>query len=87
MREGRPGPPHDRLWKAYRRAPCAADAAEPSHVLLAMGLGEEAHSSVGAGMGRFNTFEYMREASGMISGGVRSLKKLGARALRESLDL
>lgn len=57
---------------------CAADTVEPSHVLLAMGLGEEAHSSVRIGMGRFNTFEDIREASGIISGAVGDLKKLGA---------
>ena len=57
---------------------CAADTVEPSHVLLAMGLGEEAHSSIRIGMGRFNTFEDIREAAGIICGAVAELKKLGA---------
>ena len=57
---------------------CAADAVEPSHVLLAMGLGEEAHSSIRIGMGRFNTFEDVREAAGIICGAVGELKKLAA---------
>lgn len=37
---------------------CTAQTVEPSHVLVAMGLGEErAHSSIRIGVGRFNTDE------------------------------
>ncbi len=39
---------------------CTTQSVEPSHVLVAMGLGEErAHSSIRIGLGRFNTDEEM----------------------------
>lgn len=40
---------------------CTAQTVEPSHVILAMGYGEErAHSSIRIGMGRFNTYEEIK---------------------------
>ena len=53
---------------------CTAQSVEPSHVLMAMGLGEaRAHSSVRIGLGRFTTDEEADRAAGMITGAVASL--------------
>ena len=53
---------------------CTAQSVEPSHVLLAMGLGEaRAHSSVRIGLGRFTTDEEADRAAGMITDAVASL--------------
>lgn len=58
---------------------CAADSVEPSHVLLAMGLGERgAHSSLRVGIGRFNTFEEISGAAARIAAEAKSVARLGA---------
>ena len=58
---------------------CTAQSVEPSHVLLAMGLGEaRAHSSVRIGLGRFTTDEEVDRAAGMIVGTVASLGRFSS---------
>lgn len=53
---------------------CTTRVVEPSHVLMAMGLGEErAHQSVRIGLGRSNTDEEVEFAIGEIAGRVREL--------------
>ena len=58
---------------------CTTDSVEPSHVLLAMGHGEErAHSSIRIGAGRFNTDADIREATKVISDCVAALRGMNA---------
>lgn len=59
---------------------CTTRAVEPSHVLLAMGLGEErAHSSIRIGLGRSTTTEEADFAVGKISEHVRELSMIAGR--------
>jgi cysteine desulfurase len=56
---------------------CSSAAAEPSHVLRAMGLGEEAaRSSVRFGLGRFTTEEEVEYAAARVIQAVRRLRAL-----------
>ena len=56
---------------------CTTNDVEASHVLLALGHGEErAHSSIRTGLGRFNTEEEVRRSTEIISSAVRSLREL-----------
>lgn len=53
---------------------CTDETVEPSHVLLAMNLGENrAHQSIRIGLGRFNTMDEIKSATDTI---VTSVKKL-----------
>jgi cysteine desulfurase len=55
---------------------CSSAAAEPSHVLRALGIGEDlAHSSVRFGLGRFNTAEEIDLVAGRV---IESVKRLRA---------
>ena len=59
---------------------CTTQTVEPSHVLLAIGLGEEgAHSSIRIGTGRFNTEEEIRYAAERIAVAVQGLRDVSAR--------
>lgn len=54
---------------------CASGKGEPSHVLLAMGLGEEAAlSSIRLSLGRFTTAEEVERAATLIVGAARELE-------------
>jgi cysteine desulfurase len=66
-------------------AACTSTDTSPSHVLLALGLGEDAaRSSLRFGLGRFNTdAEIPMAADGVISA-VRDLRKLAAAPLAKS---
>jgi cysteine desulfurase len=56
---------------------CSSAIAEPSHVLRAMGLGEEAvRSSVRFGLGRFTTEEEVEYAAARVIEAVRRLRAL-----------
>lgn len=58
---------------------CSSESDEPSHVLLALGVGgEAARSSVRFGLGRFNTAEEVERAIAMIVQAVDRLRRLGA---------
>lgn len=58
---------------------CTTDSVEPSHVLLAMGHGEErAHSSIRIGAGRFNTDADIEMATGSIVDCVSALRGMSA---------
>lgn len=58
---------------------CTAQSVEPSHVLLAMGLGEaRAHSSIRVGLGRFTTDEDAGRAADLVAGAVASLGRFSA---------
>ena len=58
---------------------CTAQTIEPSHVILALGYGEErAHSSIRIGMGRFNTKQEMDYCTGRITEIVKNLRKITA---------
>ena len=58
---------------------CTTRSVEPSHVLLAMGLGEDrAHSSIRIGLGRFNTDEEVGRSADIMADAVRSLGRLAA---------
>ena len=55
---------------------CTTQSVEPSHVLVAMGLGEaRAHSSIRIGLGRFTTDGEVDRAAGLITGAVASLRR------------
>jgi cysteine desulfurase len=54
---------------------CSSATAEPSHVLRALGVGEEgARSSVRFGLGRFTTEEEVEYAAGRVIEAVRGLR-------------
>ena len=54
---------------------CSSAVAEPSHVLRALGIGEEAaRSSVRFGIGRFNTAEEIDSVAGRIIEAVQRLR-------------
>ena len=56
---------------------CTTDTVEPSHVLLALGLGEEdAHSSIRVGMGRFNTEDEIHLAIDEITDACKHLVRI-----------
>ena len=59
---------------------CTTQTVEPSHVLLAIGLGEVgAHSSIRIGTGRFNTEEEIRYAAERIAVAVQDLRDVSVR--------
>jgi cysteine desulfurase len=59
---------------------CSSATAEASHVLRALGLGEEvARSSVRFGLGRFTTEEEVEYAAGRVIEAVRRLRALAPR--------
>jgi len=56
---------------------CSSGAPEPSHVLLAIGLGrQEAYNTVRIGLGRFTTEEEISRASAVIIQAIARLKSL-----------
>ena len=56
---------------------CTTDTVEPSHVLLALGLGEEdTHSSIRVGMGRFNTEDEIHLAIDEITDACKHLMRI-----------
>ena len=58
---------------------CTTQVVEPSHVLLALGLNEEAaHSSVRFGLGRFNTEDEIKFTSEQICEIIQNLQKIKA---------
>ena len=55
---------------------CTTASVEPSHVILAMGLGEaRAHSSIRIGLGRFTTDGEVGRSADLIAGVVASLRR------------
>lgn len=57
---------------------CTSATVEPSHVILALGFGEErAHSTVRIGVGRFNNNQQIDVATGRIIEAVHSLGVIG----------
>jgi cysteine desulfurase len=59
---------------------CTSASIEPSHVLRALGIGEErAHGSVRFGIGRFTTGEEIDYAIERITAAVRKLRELSPR--------
>ncbi len=62
---------------------CTTDEVEPSHVLLALGLGlEKAHSSIRIGLGRFNTQEEVDFAIESIIAASGRLRKISVSEAR-----
>ena len=56
---------------------CTTNTVEPSHVILALGFGEErSHSAIRIGVGRFTTQEMITAAVIKITAAVKSLKSL-----------
>lgn len=56
---------------------CTTASVEPSHVILAMGLGEaRAHSSIRIGLGRFTTDDEVGRSADLIAGAVGSLRRV-----------
>ena len=56
---------------------CTTASVEPSHVILAMGLGEaRAHSSIRIGLGRFTTDDEVGMSADLVAGAVGSLRKV-----------
>ncbi|MCI0358121.1 MAG: aminotransferase class V-fold PLP-dependent enzyme [Planctomycetaceae bacterium] len=61
---------------------CTSANPEPSHVLLALGLGEDlTRASLRFGIGRFNTVEEIDYAVGAVAENVHRLRKLSSLAL------
>jgi cysteine desulfurase len=59
-------------------ATCSSHEPGPSHVLLALGMGEDlARSSLRFGLGRFNTASEVEVAAEIVSTSVKKLRKLG----------
>lgn len=55
---------------------CTTESVEPSHVIVAMGLGEvRAHSSIRIGFSRFNTDNEVDQSAYLIVGAVGSLRQ------------
>ena len=60
---------------------CTSASVEPSHVLMAMGLGEDrAHSALRISLGRFTTEEDIDRSVEQIAGSVRELRNLNEMA-------
>jgi cysteine desulfurase len=56
---------------------CSSATIEPSHVLKALGIGEDlAHGAIRFGLGRFNTAEEVDYVAGRIAEVVRRLREL-----------
>ncbi len=56
---------------------CTTQMVEPSHVLLALGLGEDAtHSSIRIGLGRFNALDEIKYVKNKINSSVISINKI-----------
>ena len=56
---------------------CTTQIVEPSHVLLALGLDEDAtHSSIRMGIGRFNNKSEIQFCIGMIKTAVKNIGKI-----------
>ena len=61
---------------------CTSATVEPSHVILALGFGEErAHSAIRIGVGRGNNAAENGTAAATIISGIRRVQKLGAAQL------
>jgi cysteine desulfurase len=57
-------------------AACATASADPSHVLRAMGLGDEqARASIRFGLGRFTTEQEIDAAAGIVTAAVRHMRR------------
>jgi cysteine desulfurase len=67
---------------------CTSASIEPSHVLRALGIGEErAHGSIRFGIGRFTTGEEIDYAIERITAAVRKLRELSPRyGMREAVS-
>ena len=60
---------------------CTTQTVEPSHVLLALGMGaEDAHSSIRIGLGRFNTEAEVEYVIDAISEAVKDLRRISTLA-------
>jgi cysteine desulfurase len=57
-------------------AACSSGAIEPSHVLTAMGLGEQARSSIRFSLGKQNTAEEVDAVIAVVPEVVRKLREL-----------
>jgi cysteine desulfurase len=69
---------------------CTSASLEPSHVLRAMGVGDElAHSSIRFGFGRFTTREQVEYAADKVIDAVRRLRELSPlyEMVQEGVDL
>jgi cysteine desulfurase len=69
---------------------CTSASLEPSHVLRAMGVGDElAHSSIRFGFGRFTTREEVEYAADKVIDAVRRLRELSPlyEMVQEGVDL
>jgi len=69
---------------------CTSASLEPSHVLQAMGVGDElAHSSIRFGFGRFTTEEEVDYAAEKVIAAVRKLRELSPlyEMVKEGIDL
>ena len=69
---------------------CTSASLEPSHVLRAMGVGDDlAHSSIRFSLGRFNTEEEMDFAAGQVVKAVKELRQLSPlyEMAQEGVDL
>jgi cysteine desulfurase len=69
---------------------CTSASLEPSHVLRAMGVGDElAHSSIRFGFGRFTTAEEVDFAATQLSDAVKRLRELSPlyEMVQEGVDL
>ena len=69
---------------------CTSASLEPSHVLRAMGVGDElAHSSIRFGFGRFTTQEQVDFAVDQLVGAVKRLRELSPlyEMVQEGIDL
>jgi cysteine desulfurase len=69
---------------------CTSASLEPSHVLRAMGVGDElAHSSIRFGFGRFTTQEHVDFAVNQLVGAVKRLRELSPlyEMVQEGIDL
>ncbi len=64
---------------------CTSANPEPSHVLRALGLGEDhARASLRFGLGRFNTADDVEQAIGLVADAVRRLRRLATASQEKS---